>query len=181
MKWDGFDYWAISLTLTEIEKIKMGLNADLSMKQKRCGILYQIIANMINNGAIAEPAELRDGIDFETNLRAKKWAADLVDHRWNRGFPNSVLESFGAGTRTGEAELTSDYAGANSSISTYQGEDNHEYFLVYIRNAMWFTEAEFTAKYAQFPVIMEKYNMVVRYLLDNYGMDLEKMAAGPQQ
>ena len=77
--------------------------------------------------------------------------------------------------------MTSDYAGANSSISTYQGENNHEYFLVYIRNAMWFTEAEFTAKYAQFPVIMEKYNMVVRYLFDNYGMDLEKMAAGPQQ
>ena len=45
---------------------------------------------------------------------------------------------------------------------------------------MWFTEAEFTSKYLEFPLILEKYEIVVRYLLENYGMDLEKMAAGPQ-
>ena len=66
-------------------------------------------------------------------------------------------------------------------ITPYQGENNHEYFLNYIRNAMWFTKAEFEAKYVDFPVIREKYDLVVRYLLDNYGMDLVKMAAGPQQ
>ena len=178
MKWDGFDYWAISLTLTELKKIEMGIVSDLSMKQKRCGILYQIIANMIENGDIVEPVDLRDGIDFETALRTKK---GTDDYRWNRGFPNSILTSFGVGTRTGNAENTSDYAQANSMISYYQGENNHEYFLNYIRNAMWFTKAEFEAKYVDFPVIREKYNLVVRYLLDNYGMDLVKMAAGPQQ
>ena len=177
MKWDGFDYWAISLTLTELKKIEMGIISDQSMKQKRCGILYQIIANMVESGAIAEPADLRTGIDFETALRTKK---GTEDYRWNRGFPNSILTSFGAGTRTGAAEQTSDYAGANSMISTYQGANNHEYFLNYIRNAMWFTEAEFTSKYLEFPLILEKYEIVVRYLLENYGMDLEKMAAGPQ-
>ena len=179
MKWDGFDYWAISLTLTELKKIEMGIVSDLSMKQKRCGILYQIIANMIENGDIVEPVDLRNGIDFETGLRAKNWAPDLVDHRWNRGFPNWVKPDF-MGTN-GKAEETSNWASGNSAISTYQGENNHEYFLNYIRNAMWFTKAEFEAKYVDFPVIREKYDLVVRYLLDNYGMDLVKMAAGPQQ
>ena len=80
MKWDGFDYWAISLTLTELKKIEMGLNADLSMKQKRCGILYQIIANMVNNGAIAEPAELRDGIDLGRVLLSGRWTGGR--RRW---------------------------------------------------------------------------------------------------
>ena len=177
MKWDGFDYWAISLTLTELKKIEMGIISDQSMKQKRCGILYQIIANMVESGAIVEPLELRTGIDFVTGLSTRK---DNDNYRFNRGFPNSILTSFGAGTRTGAAEQTSDYAQANSMISTYQGEDNHEYFLNYIRNAMWFTKTEFMSKYSQFPVIQEKYELVVKYMLDNYGMDIEKMAAGPQ-
>ena len=133
---------------------------------------------MVNSGAIAEPAELRDGIDFETGFSTTK---GNVNHRWNRGYPNSIYENFGVGTRTGNPENTSDYAQANSMISTYQGEDNHEFFLNYIRNAMCFTKAEFESKYADFPVIIEKYNLVVRYLLENYGMDLEKMAAGPQE
>ena len=171
MKWDGFDYWAISFTLNEI----FGTTNDYGMKQKRSGIIYQIIANMVENGSIIEPQDMRTGIDLETALRTKK---NTEDHRWNRGIPNSILTSFGAGTRTGEAEQTSDYAQANSMISYYQGESNHEYFLNYVRNAMWFTKAEFEAKYAAFPLIMEKYNLVVDYMLTNYGMDLEKMASG---
>ncbi len=170
MKWDGFDYWAISFTESEV----FGSN-EYSMKQKRSGIIYQIIANMVENGMIVEPANLRDGVDLITGLSTRK---TNVNYRFNRGIPNSVKPNFGAGTRTGAAEETGDYAGVNSMISTYSGENNHEYFLNYIRNAMWFSKEEFTTKYAAFPLIMEKYNLVVAYMLENYGLDLGKMAAG---
>ncbi|RGV31726.1 hypothetical protein DWW18_16440 [Butyricimonas virosa] len=168
MKWDGFDYWAISFTESEIYA-----SDDQSMKQKRCGIIYQIIANMVENGTIVEPANLKDGVDLETALSTKK---NNVNYRFYRGIPNSILTSFGAGTRTGVAELTSDYAGANSMISTYSGENNHEYFLNYIRNIMWFTETEFNEKYLDYPLIIEKYNLVVNYMLTNCGLDLRQIA-----
>ena len=34
----------------------------------------------------------------------------MQNYRFNRGIPNSILTSFGVGTRTGAAELTSDYS-----------------------------------------------------------------------
>ena len=168
MKWDGFDYWAISFTESEIYA-----SDDRSMKQKRCGIIYQIIANMVEDGTIVEPADLRDGVDLETALSVRK---SDQNYRFNRGIPNSILTSFGVGTRTGAAELTSDYSGANSMISTYSGENNHEYFLNYIRNIMWFTATEFEEKYSAYPLIVEKYNLVANYMLVNCGLDLKAIA-----
>ena len=168
MKWDGFDYWAISFTESEIYA-----SDDRSMKQKRCGIIYQIIANMVEDGTIVEPADLRDGVDLETALTVRK---SDQNYRFNRGIPNSILTSFGVGTRTGAAELTSDYSGANSMISTYSGENNHEYFLNYIRNIMWFTATEFEEKYSAYPLIVEKYNLVANYMLVNCGLDLKAIA-----
>ncbi|MBQ8501836.1 MAG: hypothetical protein IJ494_06005 [Bacteroides sp.] len=176
MKWDGFDYWAISFTANEI----FGYTSDYAMKQKRCGILYKIIANMVANGTIVEPEDLRTGIDFVTNLRAGNRYTD-PNFCWNRGFPFSIYEHFGVSGQ-GLVENTSVWGGANTSISYYRGENNHEYFLNYIRCAMWFTPDEFATKYpaSTYPLIAEKYELVVNYLLETYGMDLVKMAEGPQ-
>ena len=43
----------------------------------------------------------------------------------------------------------------------------------------YYTEAESTERYSQFPLIIEKFAFVRKYMKENYGIDLEAIAKGP--
>ena len=45
--------------------------------------------------------------------------------------------------------------------------------------SLYYTEAESTERYSQFPLIIEKFAFVRKYMKENYGIDLEAIAKGP--
>lgn len=52
-------------------------------------------------------------------------------------------------------------------------------FAGYALLSLLYTVSESNEKYSQFPLIIEKFAFVRNYMKDNYGIDLEAMAKGP--
>ena len=173
MKFDGFDYWAISFKKSEI------LNAsanELTMKIKRCAFLYQIILGEKQAGNIVEPDDLRTGIDFTTKF-AKNSETDSPNHKANRGFINWVSDTFTSSSYPEEPENQgTDY------ISYYPETKSRNYFLAYVKAAMFYSREKFYQKYPKetYPLISQKYELVVSYMKSKYGIDLEGIAKGPE-
>jgi hypothetical protein len=118
---------------------------------------------------------MKDGIDFTTRFASNSQTSS-ANHHFNRGFINRVYEHFGSGSTTGAVEYTgADYV-------TYYTNGTQDYFLCYVRAAMYYTREEFQAKYPPetYPLINEKYELTVEYMKNVAGIDLVGIANGPQ-
>ncbi len=166
MKTNGFDYWTISFKKSEIE----GRNPE-GPKRVAAVIFYSALENAIRSGKYAEPANFRDGIDFETKLVDSKYTRD-ENCPLNRGIPIYITEHFG--TQNSQFEIEGSYY-----ISEYRKDGTRDLFFEYIRQALYYTPEEFVKKYPEryYPLLNEKYNMVVDYFLSK-GVDLAAMAGG---
>ena len=53
-------------------------------------------------------------------------------------------------------------------------------FNAYIKNAMWLTPEEFEARYPKdlYPMLNEKYEITVKHMKEQYGIDLQGIAYG---
>ena len=91
------------------------------------------------------------------------WETDSPDFHLNRGFPGTV--------NTNKFTLNEEYDGSNPTReATFAG---------YALLSLYYTEAESTERYSQFPLIIEKFAFVRKYMKENYGIDLEAIAKGP--
>lgn len=54
-------------------------------------------------------------------------------------------------------------------------------FMAYVRSAMAYTREEFYAKYPKesYPLIAERFELVITYMKNTYGIDLQGIAKGP--
>ncbi len=166
MKTNGFDYWTISFRKSEIE----GRNPE-GPKRIAATIFYKVLYEAIRNGKYSEPENFRDGIDFETKLVDSKHTRD-ENCPLNRGIPIYITEHFG--TLNSQFEIEGTYY-----ISEYRKGGTRDLFFQYIRTALYYTPEEFVKKYPvrYYPLLNEKYNLVLEYFLSN-GVDLASMAAG---
>ena len=178
---DGFDYWAISFRPKEIAD-----NDRQALRMRRCALVYQFILKAWKQGKIVQPEGMMDGLDLETAFSYDHQNPEMntgsKNHPWKRGFVWYIYPEFDPDLNRGQFENTSTY------ISYYDGngrtkldrEDN-VYFLNYVRAAMYYTRTEFFAKYSEtkFPIIKEKYELVVKYMKEKYAIDLEGIANGP--
>lgn len=90
------------------------------------------------------------------------WETDSPDFHLNRGFPGTV--------NTNKFTLNEEYDGSNPTReATFAG---------YALLSLYYTEAESTERYSQFPLIIEKFAFVRKYMKENYGIDLEAIAKG---
>ena len=172
LKTDGFDYWAISFTDNEIEH-----PTQQALKVRRATFIYLMIEAALQNGNITEPNNFKSGIDYSTQIVNKDDQKDNPNYYLNRGFINIIPRTFNS------------LGSAPSSISHYTNPswepDAYPYrdFLIYVRASMFYTRAEFQATYSPttYPLVNQRYEIVINHLKNNYGIDLEGIAKGPQE
>lgn len=175
IKLGNFDNWAISFK----EDIINGTDAEYSLRQQRCMFMVQAIYNAIEKGEITSPDEFWSGFDFSTDKKMNHEDQSKANFKYKLGFVDMINDNFGTGVQ--KQVWVPPYA---TETSCYYWEKdkypNYNLFTTYIKNIMWLTPEEFEARYpsAQYPMIKEKYNIIVNHMLDTYGIDLTGIAIG---
>lgn len=175
IKLGNFDNWAISFKDETIN----GSDAEYSIRQQRCMFITQLIYNSIEKGEITSPDEFWSGFDFATDKKMNHIDPSKPNYKYKLGFVDMINDNFGTGVQKqvwapAIAEETSCYYWEKDKYPHYN------LFTTYIKNAMWLTPEEFEARYPanKYPMIKEKYDIVVKYLLDEYGIDLVGFSRG---
>ena len=189
-KFDGFDYWAISFSNTElywlqkraelkdkenktdVEKAELA-KANEALAVKRFSFINQFLTSQRMDNTLPEPEGLRDGMDFVSRLDRSN--PNHKNYVFNRGFIRWVDDN-GVEEESLWSIATTYYKQPNyNSSGMYR-----DFFSLYIRAAMRFSPEEFYEKYPKekYPLISEKYELVVRYMKDKYGIDLPGIAKG---
>ena len=175
IKLGNFDNWAISFK----EDIINGNDSEYSLRQQRCMFMIQAIYNSINKGGITSPDEFWSGFDFSTDKKMNHVDPSKANYKYKLGFVDMINDNFGTGVQ--KQVWVPPYA--NETSCYYWEKDkfaNYNLFTTYIKNAMWLTSEEFDARYpkSKYPMIKEKYDIVVEHMLNTYGIDLAGIAKG---
>ncbi|MBS7156005.1 MAG: hypothetical protein KH112_10430 [Sanguibacteroides justesenii] len=172
LKTDGFDYWAISFTDNEIANPN-----QQTLKIRRAVFLYLMIEAALQNGIITEPNDFKNGIDYTTKIVKDNNQKDDPNYYMTRGFINIVNRNFKS--REKVPSSISEYTNPSWEKEAYPYRD----FLSYVRAAMFYTKTEFQEKYSPttYPLINQRYEIVINHIQNNYGIDLEGIAKGPQE
>ena len=175
IKLGNFDNWAISFK----EEVIDGDDAEYSLRQQRCVFMTQLIYNSISKNEITSPDEFWSGFDFSQDKKMNHENAEKANYKYKLGFVDMINDNFGTGVQ--KQVWVPPYA---SETSCYYWEKdkypNYNLFTTYIKNIMWLTPEEFEARYpsAQYPMIKEKYDIIVKHMLEVYGLDLIGIAKG---
>ena len=175
IKLGSFDNWAISFK----EEIINGNDDEYTLRQQRCIFMIQTVYNAISKGEIVSPDEFWSGFDFSTDKKMNHVDPEKANYKYKLGFVDMINDNFG----TGVLKQVWAPAYANETSCYYWEKDkypNYNLFTTYIKNAMWLTPEEFEARYpaGKYPMIKEKYDIVVSHLLNTYGFDLVGIARG---
>lgn len=175
IKLGNFDNWAISFK----EEVINGGNAEYSLKQQRCIFLIQTIYNAIAKGEITSPDEFWAGFDFSADKKMNHVDPSKDNYKYKLGFVDMINDNFGTGVQ--QQVWVPPYA--NETSCYYWEKDkypNYNLFTTYLKNAMWLTPEEIEARYpaSKYPMIKEKYDIIVGYMLDTYGINLVGIARG---
>lgn len=178
IKLGSFDNWAISFK----DEIINGGNADYSLKQLRCMFMIQALYNAMEKGEVDSPDEFWSGFDFSTDKKMNHIDPNKANYKYKLGFVDMINDNFG----TGALQQIWAPAIANETSCYYWEKDkypHYDLFATYIKNIMWLTPEEFEARYpsGKYPMIKEKYDIVVNHMLDKYGIDLIGIAEGKKE
>ena len=162
---NGLDYWSTCLFGHQAEMTDKYIipDAQATFSQRRKMILGNIIKAAVEKRLISIPDEFNRGLDYVSPISFNFWETDSPNFHLNRGFPGTV--------NTTKFMLNEEYDGSNPTReATFAG---------YALLSLLYTVSESNEKYSQFPLIIEKFAFVRNYMKDNYGIDLEAMAKGP--
>ncbi|MBR3941470.1 MAG: hypothetical protein IKJ71_04835 [Bacteroidaceae bacterium] len=175
IKLGNFDNWAISFK----DEVINGSDAEYSLRQQRCMFMIQAIYNAIEKGDIDSPDEFWAGYDFSSDKKMNNVDPSKANYKYKLGFVDMINDNFGTGVQ--KQVWAPNYA--NETSCYYWEKDKYPHynlFTTYIKNAMWLTPEEFEARYpsSTYPMVKEKYNIVVSHMLETYGIDLVGIARG---
>ena len=175
IKLGNFDNWAISFK----DEIINGDSAEYSLRQQRCIFMIQAIYNAIEKGDITSPDELWTGFDFAQDKKMNNVDPSKPNYKYKLGFVDMINDNFG----TGVQKQVWAPAYADETSCYYWEKDKYPHynlFTTYLKNAMWLTPEDFEARYPadRYPMVKEKYDIVVKHMLDTYGIDLIGLARG---
>ena len=178
IKLGNFDNWAISFK----DEIINGDNAEYSLKQQRCIFMIQTIYNAIEKGRIDSPDEFWSGFDFSADKKMNHVDPSKANYKYKLGFVDMINDNFGTGVQ--KQVWVPPYA--NETSCYYWEKDkypNYNLFTTYLKNAMWLTPEELDERYpaSKYPMIKEKYDIVVEHMLTTYGINLVGIARGINQ
>ena len=175
IKLGNFDNWAISFK----DEVINGGDAEYSLRQQRCMFMIQAIYNAIEKGEIDSPDEFWAGYDFSSDKMMNNVDPSKANYKYKLGFVDMINDNFGTGVQ--KQVWAPNYA--NETSCYYWEKDKYPHynlFTTYIKNAMWLTPEEFEARYpsSTYPMVKEKYDIVVSHMLETYGIDLVGIARG---
>ena len=175
IKLGNFDNWAISFK----DEVINGGDAEYSLRQQRCMFMIQAIYNAIEKGDIDSPDEFWAGYDFSSDKKMNNVDPSKANYKYKLGFVDMINDNFGTGVQ--KQVWAPNYA--NETSCYYWEKDKYPHynlFTTYIKNAMWLTPEEFEARYpsSNYPMVKEKYDIVVSHMLEAYGIDLVGIARG---
>lgn len=144
-------------------------NNEAEKYKVRSRMIYKkIILNAINKGTLVEPDGFSSGLDYTTKLDVKD--PSKSDYFLNRGFIKLVNTLF-----TSEGNPNTDPLKYGSTDSD-DPKGAAALFPAYIRLAMYKNEDAVKEQYKEYQPIMDKYDQVVKYMLEEYGVDLQALA-----
>lgn len=165
-----FDSWAISFT----DEMMNSSEAEYALKQQRCMLIIELIKNIDNKNELGSPDEFWTGFNFNDTMDIKK--PESAKYKYKLGFVDMINDNFGTGQRKQvwvESYFTS---------TSYWEKSNKNYnlFTTYIKNIMWLTPEEFEQRYPSslYPMIHEKRDIVIDYMMKRHGVDLVKISYG---
>ena len=129
----------------------------------------------LQNKVINEPDSFKQGIDYTTAITNSQ--KDKPDYYLTRGFINILARDF---SKESLARIV--YSNIQMQVGT-QGAYPYRDYLSYIRAAIFYTKEEFQEKYSPetYPLVNSRYEIVVNHIKNNYNIDLEGIAKGPQK
>ena len=141
--------------------------------------MIQAIYNAIEKGDIDSPDEFWAGYDFSSDKKMNNVDPSKANYKYKLGFVDMINDNFGTGVQ--KQVWAPNYA--NETSCYYWEKDKYPHynlFTTYIKNAMWLTPEEFEARYpsSTYPMVKEKYDIVVSHMLETYGIDLVGIARG---
>ena len=174
IKLGNFDNWAISFK----DEIINGSDTEYALKQLRCVFMIEAIKNAMSKGEITSPEEFWAGFDFSTDKKMDHKDPSKENYKYKLGFIDVPNDNFGTG------QLKQLWRPMETVVSCYYWEkgkyDQYDLFKAYIKNAMWLTPEEFEARYPKslYPMLTEKYEITVKHMKEQYGIDLQGIAYG---
>lgn len=182
IKLGNFDNWAISFK----DEIINATDNDSILKQQRCVFMIEAIKNAMDKGEITSPDEFWTGFDFSSRKNENGKEMNIMDHKdpskdnykYKLGFIDDINDNFGTGI------MKQLWRPLETVTSCYYWEKDkypeYNLFKAYIKNAMWLTPEEFEARYPKslYPMLTEKYEIVVTHMKETYGIDLVGIAKG---
>ena len=174
IKLGNFDNWAISFK----DEIINSSDNEEALKKQRCIFMLQAIYNSMNKGEITSPDEFWTGFDFSEDKKIEHDDKSKENYKYKLGLVDDIYDHYATTGRTTEVWNYKKYI-----IHFYNWAKNNKdnnLFNAYIKNAMWLTPEEFEVRYpkALYPMIAEKYEITVKYMKEQYGIDLQGIAYG---
>ena len=174
IKLGNFDNWAISFK----EEIINSSDNEEALRKQRCIFMLQAIYNSMNKGEITSPDEFWTGFDFSEDKKIEHNDNSKENYKYKLGLVDDIYDHYAT---TGRATEVWNYKTYIIHFNYWEknNKDNN-LFNAYIKNAMWLTPEEFEERYpsSKYPIIKEKYDIVVKHMLDTYGIDLIGLARG---
>lgn len=168
-----FDSWAISFT----EEMMNSTEAHYALKQQRCMLLIELIKNVDSKNELGSPDEFWEGFNFNDTMDIKNPSAEK--YKYKLGFVDMINDNFGTGQKK---QVWVDYY-FTSTKYWERSNTNYNLFTTYIKNIMWLTPEEFEERYpsALYPTIHRKRDIVIEYMKEKHGVNLESIAYGTQK
>lgn len=145
-------------------------NTSFSSFYRRGVMLKEIFKGAVNNGNIKVPESFNTGFDFITPIKNATADANDVNYYKKRGFPGRW-----SNTLNFNSSITTNL------VSTLPNTGITQNFIDYIHLCMRFQPDSIEVNYpiSQYPLIHQKYPIVIQYMKDNYNIDLAKIATKP--
>ena len=174
IKLGNFDNWAISFK----EEIINSSDNEEALRKQRCIFMLQAIYNSMNKGEITSPDEFWTGFDFSEDKKIEHNDKSKENYKYKLGLVDDIYDHYAT---TGRATEVWNYKTYIIHFNYWEknNKDNN-LFNAYIKNAMWLTPEEFEERYpsSEYPMIKEKYDIVVEHMLYTYGINLVGIARG---
>lgn len=179
IKLGNFDNWAISFK----DDVVNGGNDELAIKKQRCMFMNKAIWNARSKNEIIIPDEFWNGYVFSSKDTLIYDNPESEHYNYKLGFPDDIYYHFAT---TGNSDdvwrptLVVKHTDSWHKDNIGDGEKGYDLFGAFIRNAMWLTPDEFTERYSpnKYPMVKEKYDLVVNLMKETYGIDLVGIAKG---
>ena len=177
-----FDNWVISFPEDIVKETTTGADAEYMLKQQRCIFMIEVIKNAMDKGEITSPDEFWDGFDFSDGKTMDHMDPSKDNYKYKLGFIDEPNDNFGTGIKK---QFWRPLGTTVFSCYYWQKDKYKDYdlFKAYIKNALWLTPEDFEERYPSnlYPMLTEKYNIVTKHMLDEYGINLVGIANGKKK